>query len=35
MAEDAQGLSPAQALTKSMLAMINDPNDPDAANPAF
>jgi CHAT domain-containing protein len=28
-------LTPSQALTKSMLAMIDDPNDPEAANPSF
>jgi CHAT domain-containing protein len=28
-------LTPSQALTKSMLAMIDDPTDPDAANPSF
>jgi CHAT domain-containing protein len=34
MAKDSR-LTPSQALTKSMLAMIDDPNDPDAANPSF
>jgi CHAT domain-containing protein len=34
MAEDLK-LTPAQGLTKSMLAMIDDPTDPHAANPAF
>jgi CHAT domain-containing protein/Flp pilus assembly protein TadD len=28
-------LTPSQALTKSMLAMIDDPSDPDAANPSY
>ena len=34
MAAD-RSLTPAQALRKSMLALIDDPNDPDAANPTF
>jgi CHAT domain-containing protein len=34
MAEDRK-LTPSQALTKSMLTMIDDPDDPEAANPAF
>jgi len=34
MAKDSK-LTPAQGLTKSMLAMIDDSADPDAANPAF
>jgi outer membrane protein OmpA-like peptidoglycan-associated protein len=34
MGKDSK-LTPSQALTKSMLAMIDDPNDPDAANPSF
>jgi CHAT domain-containing protein/tetratricopeptide (TPR) repeat protein len=33
MAEDRK-LTPSQALTKSMLAMVDDPNDPDGANPS-
>jgi CHAT domain-containing protein len=34
MAKDPK-LTPSQALTKSMLAMIDDPNNPEAANPAL
>jgi CHAT domain-containing protein len=34
MAQDPT-LTPSHALTKSMLAMIDDPNNPEAANPAF